>query len=143
MLIIKIALGAFVLLEIGNVIILYFFPEMNIANGMGAFKAWEKSKENPQVHDLIRYLTYWVAGTKLIFLLLLLVLIFTAGDQILVLATITLALAISSFFFRMFPLIRKMDQEGQVEPSGYSRTLAMMIGGMILIFILAALIVIL
>ena len=142
MLFLKIALVAFVLLEIGNVVILYFFPDMTIANGMGAFKAWEKSKDDPQVHDLIRYLTNWVAGTKLIFLLLLLVLIFTAGERLLVLAAITLAVAISSFFFRMFPLIRKMDKEGQVDPPGYSKTLAMMIGGMIIIFILAALIAI-
>ncbi len=140
MLWIKIVLGIFILMEVSNVVILYFFPEMKIANGMGAFKAWEKSKDDPQVHALVQYLTNWVAGTKVIFLLLLLVVIFFAGDQVLVLTAGAMVLGISVFYWRLFPEIRKMDRDGQIDPAGYSSTLGWMIGAMILVFSLAAVI---
>jgi len=69
---------AFLLMEASNVLTLYFFPGSKIANGVGVFKAWEKSKQDPEVHDLVRYLVNWVAGTKLIFILLLIVILATA-----------------------------------------------------------------
>ena len=137
---IKIAIGVFIGLESMNVIFLYFFPDQKLANGMGVFKAWEVSKSDPQIHALVRYLTNWVAGSKLIFLLLLLVILFTAGDQSLILTSIALALAISSFYWRLYPEIKAMDDQGQIDPSGYSRTLAVMIGIMILIFSAVALV---
>jgi len=49
-----------------------------------------------------------------------------------------LVLSIASFFWRLFPLARKMDREGQVDPKNYSITLGWMIGAFILA-ILAAL----
>ncbi len=128
---VKFVITIFIILETGNVIILYFFPDQRLANGMGYFKAWEKSKEDPAVHDLVSYLVNWVAGTKLIFLGLLLVILFMADQPILIIAAGVMALAISSFYWRLFPLIRKMDQEGQIDPQGYSKTL----GWMILVFI--------
>ena len=48
-------------MEIANVLSLYFKPESKMFNGIGVFKAWEKSKEDPEVHDLVRYLVFWVA----------------------------------------------------------------------------------
>ena len=47
MILLKIAIGVFVVLEIGNVLILYTMPESKLANAMGYFKAWEKSKGDP------------------------------------------------------------------------------------------------
>jgi hypothetical protein len=117
---------------------MYFFPDSKLANGIGIFGAWEKSKGDPQVHAFVKYLVDWVAGTKLIFLLLLVVLLFTAGDRPLILTAIVMALSISVFFWRLYPAIRAMDQEGTIDPPGYSRTLALMIGGMILIFMITA-----
>ena len=61
----------FLLLEIANVAALYFRPGTAKFNAVGVFRAWEASKEHPEIHDLVRYLVYWVAGTKLIFILLL------------------------------------------------------------------------
>ena len=58
-----------IVLEATNVVALYFFPGSKYANSVGVFKAWEKSKQEPEIHDFVKYLVNWVAGTKLIFLL--------------------------------------------------------------------------
>jgi len=132
---IKIALVGFIILESGNIFVLYFFPDSKLANGMGVFIAWERSKDDPGIHDLARYLVNWVAGTKLIFIGLLIVLLFTADQTALLLTAGVMALTISSFYWRLFPLIRKMDSQSQIEPPGYSKSLGWMIGAMILCFL--------
>jgi H+/Cl- antiporter ClcA len=106
---------------------------------MGVFKAWEKSKQDIEIHDLIKYLVNWVAGTKLIFILLLIVILLTADHQTLLYIGGVLVGSISSFFWRLFPLIRKMDQKDQIEPQKYSAVL----GGLILVFILIFIIAVL
>ena len=134
---ISIVIIGFVILESTNVIALYFFPESKYANSVGVFKAYEQSKQDPAVHDFVRYLVNWVAGTKLIFLLLLLVILFTADTEGLFFTGLAMAVAVSSFFWRLFPLVRRMDREGQIEPAGYSKLLGVMIAAMALIFVLA------
>ena len=129
----------FVILETTNVVALYFFPDSKMANSMGVFKAWEKSKADPEVHDMVRYLVNWVAGTKLIFILLLTVLLARADAESLTLAGIALVLSISTFFWRLFPLIKKMDRNDQISPKNYSNILGWMILGMIVIFLAALL----
>lgn len=139
---IKYVIVGFLLLEVTNVLTLYFFPGSKLANGMGVFKAWEKSKQDSEVHDLIKYLVNWVAGTKLIFILLLIVILLTAEDQTLLYAGAAMAGSISSFFWRLFPLIRRMDKKGQIDPQNYSAVLGGMILVFVLIFIIAVLITI-
>jgi hypothetical protein len=134
---ISIVIIGFVILESTNVIALYFFPESKYANSVGVFKAYEQSKQDPMVHDFVRYLVNWVAGTKLIFLLLLLVILFTADTEGLFITGLAMAVAVSSFFWRLFPLVRRMDREGQIEPAGYSKLLGVMIAAMVLIFVVA------
>ena len=114
---------------------LYLFPGSKQANSVGVFKAWEKSKKDPEIHDFVRYLVYWVAGTKLIFILLLIVILLTADEQTLILTGAALVLTIASFFWRLFPLIRKMDQAGQIDPKNYSKVLGWMILAFILVFL--------
>lgn len=121
----------------------YFFPDSKLANGMGVYKAWEKSKVDPELHTLTSYLVNWVAGTKLIIIGLLVVLLFTADHPALLLTAGVMALTISSFYWRLFPLIRKMDQEGRVEPAGYSKTLGWMILAFIGMFLAAILLTLL
>lgn len=136
----KIIIAGFLVLETANVAALYFFPDSKYANGMGIFKAWEKSKRDPELHNLVKYLVNWVAGTKLIFILVIGVLLFTAGDRTLILASVALVLAISSFFWRLYPQIREMDAQDLIEPKNYSRTLLWMIlllVGLLIISILA------
>jgi len=91
----------FLLLESANVLALYFAPDSKLANSVGVFKAWEKSKQDPEQHNLVRYLVNWVAGTKLIFILLLVVILISADDQSLVLTGTALVISILSFFWRL------------------------------------------
>lgn len=117
----------FIVLETTNVITLYFFPGSRRANGIGVFDAWEKSKADPEIHRFVRYLVYWVAGSKLIFLALLMVIVFTGGEATKIWAVIALIISILSFFWRLFPSIREMDKNGQISPGGYSTSLCIMI----------------
>jgi hypothetical protein len=130
----------FLLLEASNVFTLYFFPGSIYANGIGIFKAWEKSKQDPDVHDLVRYLVNWVAGTKLIFILLLIIILLTASEKTLLFTSGAMVLSIASFFWRLFPLIRKMDRDDQIKPKNYSVVLGWMILAFILIFLIVHLI---
>jgi len=125
----------FLMLEAANIITLYFFPDSKYANSVGIFKAWDKSKRDPEIHNFVRYLIYWVAGSKLIFVFLLIVLLATADQKQLVLMGAALALSIASFFWRLYPLIRKMDDEDQIQPPHYSKTLGWMIFTFIIIFL--------
>ena len=134
---IKIISIGFLTLESTNVIALYFFPETKYANSIGVFKAWEKSKGDPEIHNFVKYLVNWVAGTKLIFILLLIVILFTADDQSMVFTGAAMVVSIASFFWRLFPLIRKMDLDGQIDPKNYSAVLRWMIGIFILMFLVA------
>ena len=130
----------FLILEAANVITLYFYPESKFANGVGIFKALEKSKADPEVYNFIKYLVNWVAGTKLIFILLMIVILYSGDHQTLILSSIALVISIASFFWRLFPLIRKMDQEGQVDPKNYSTALGWMIAAFIVVFLSAFLV---
>lgn len=134
---ITIAIIAFIVLEATNVVALYFFPGSKYANSVGVFKAWERSKQDPELHDFVKYLVNWVAGTKLIFILLLIVILYTADEQTLILTGAALAISIASFFWRLFPLIRKMDREGQIDPKNYSAVLGWMILVFVLVFLAA------
>ena len=129
----KIVILVFMLLETSNVLALYFYPGSKYANAVGVFSAWEKSKQYPEIHDFLRYLVNWVAGAKLIFILLLAVILFFSDLESQRMSLLALAIATASFFWRLFPLIRTMDKNGQVEPRNYS----IVLGVMIFIFIVA------
>lgn len=137
MTLIKIVILIFILLELSNVLALYFAPESKYPNAVGVFTAWEKSKQYPEIHDFIKYLVYWVAGTKLIFLLLLAVIIMYADIDIQRMSLMALTVATVSFYWRLFPLIKKMDRNGQIEPEKYSIVLGIMIFVFIAVFIIA------
>jgi hypothetical protein len=133
----SIAIGLFILLESLNVLTLYFCPGSQFGNGIGVFDAWERSKADPEMHQFIRYLVYWVAGTKLIFIALLLVILITTGESVQLLTVVALIASILSFFWRLYPMIKALDRAGHITPPGYSRTLAMMIAGIVGLFALA------
>ncbi|MCK4726715.1 MAG: hypothetical protein KAT29_12965 [Anaerolineales bacterium] len=130
--ILTIVIMGFIVLEASNVVALYFFPDSKMANSVGVFKAWEKSKQDPEMHNFVKYLVNWVAGTKLIFILLLVVILLAADEQTLLLTGVVLVLSIAVFFWRLFPLVRKMDREDQIVPKNYSSVLGWMILAMIL-----------
>lgn len=134
---ISIVIIGFIVLEATNVFALYFFPGSKYANSVGVFKAWEKSKEDPEIHDFVKYLVNWVAGTKIIFLLLLLVIVLTADEQGLFYTGLALVISIATFFWRLFPLIRKMDRDDQIDPKNYATVLGVMISAFVLVFLIA------
>jgi hypothetical protein len=121
----------FLVLETSNVFMLYFIPETKKGNGIGVFDAYEKSKEDPEVHALIRYLINWVAGTKIIFIALLIVIIVTGSKQTIFLSTLALIISILTFYWRLYPMIKLMDKSNQISPKGYSKTLGLMILGFV------------
>ncbi|GAP16639.1 hypothetical protein [Levilinea saccharolytica] len=96
-------------------------------------------REDPKVHDLVN----WVAGTKLIFILLLIVILATAPQTTLLWTGAAMLVSIASFFWRLFPLIRKMDRGGQIDPANYSAVLGWMIAGMMAVFLAALVIAVL
>ncbi|KPL74840.1 hypothetical protein ADN00_13460 [Ornatilinea apprima] len=136
----KIVIISFIILETSNVLALYFAPGSKRANAVGVFSAWEESKQYPEIHDFIQYLVNWVAGAKLIFLLLLGVIALFGDLNLQRLSLLALAAATLSFYGRLFPLIRKMDRNGQVDPKNYSTVLGVMIFILIVVFLLAALV---
>lgn len=129
----------FLALETSNVFMLYFIPETKKGNAMGAFNAYEKSKADPEVHALVKYLINWVAGTKIIFIALLIVILLTGNDETIFLSTVALIISILTFFWRLYPMIKLMDKSNQISPKGYSKTLGLMIWGFVF-FLSAALI---
>lgn len=138
--ILTIVMAIFIFLELSNVIILYFKPDSRRGNGIAAFNAWEKSKEDEEVHSLIRYLVNWVAGTKLIFIGLLIIIIYTGSWTTQLLAVVVLIISIPTYFWRLHPIIKQMDSKNQISPKGYSKTLGAMIGIFVFVFIVALLI---
>ena len=135
--ILTVVIIGFLILEIANVATLYFFPGSKLANGVGVFKAWEESKQYPDIHNLVRYLVNWVAGVKLIFIFLLIVVLYFGDKDTLVFTAVALFASVMSFYWRLYPLIRKMDRESQIEPKNYSVGLAIMILGFIIVFFAA------
>ena len=138
MTIIEIAIAAFLLLELSNIVALYFVPGSKKANAVGVFSAWEKSKQYPEIHDFVKYLVYWIAGAKLVFIFLLAAIIFWGDPQLQRISLVALAVATATFYWRLFPLIRKMDQQGEIAPQKYSKILGVLIFGMIVLFLGAA-----
>lgn len=132
-----IAITVFIFLETTNVLAMYFWPETLYANSVGVFKAFEDSKKYPDIHQFIRYLVYWVAGCKLIVLILLVVILTTADTNTHILTGCALVLSIGSYFWRLAPIVCKLDKLGQMVPKGYSKALNCMIGGFMIMFTIA------
>ena len=136
----EIIIVVFIILELSNIIMLYFAPGSKYANAVGVFTAWEKSKAHPELHEFVRYLVYWVAGSKLIFILLLIGIILVGHRENQQVSLIALAIATLSFYWRLFPLMRKMDKRGEITPKNYSVILGIMILIFIIVFMIGAIV---
>jgi hypothetical protein len=133
-----IVMAAFMLLEFSNVLALYFRKDTKMANSVGVFTAWEKSKSDLEMNNFVKYLVNWVAGTKLIFLSLLTVILLFGTPMMHFWALWALMLSISVFYWRLYPIVKKMDKESQLTPKGYSRMLGVMISVFIIVFLVVA-----
>ncbi|MFI3165142.1 MAG: hypothetical protein R3Y45_02580 [Bacillota bacterium] len=135
--ILDISILAFVIMETANVIILYFKPEFRYGNGVAIFNEWEKSKEDETVHLFAKYMANWVAGVKLIFIVLLLVIMLTCENTTKAWAVGVMILSIASYFWKLHPIIKKLDEKNMITPKGYSKTLGKMIAGFMIMFSVA------
>lgn len=135
--IISIAIIIFIILESMNISILYFKPDSKMGNGVGVFKGFEESKKYPELHQFIKYLIYWVAGTKLIFIMLLLVILFTGSLTTKIWTMVALILSVLTYYWRLHPIIKNLDNLGEIQPKGYSKGLWLMIAGFISVFVVA------
>ncbi len=133
------ALIIFVILETLNVLLLYKMPASTRGNAVGVFKAFVKTRADSDVAAFVDYLISWVAGTKLIFIVLIIGVLLAGSPEIKVYSGIALVFSIMTFYSRLYPALKRMDKEGQLDPRGYSRTLALMIGGFIVVFAVAVL----
>ena len=132
--VLSVAIIIFIILESLNVLTLYFNPGSQIGNGIGVFNAWEKSKADPEMHQFVRYLVFWVAWSKMIFIFLLYVILLTTGESTKLLTVAALIASISSFFWRLFPIIKSLDKAGHITTPGYSKILGIMIASFMGLF---------
>ncbi len=127
----------FIIMESANVLILYFAQDFKHGNGVAVFKDWHKSKEDDNMHLFAKYMTFWVAGTKLIFIVLLLVILLTGSETTKIYGVGVMILSIATYFWKLHPIMRKLDEKDRITPKGYSKTLFSMILGFILMFTIA------
>lgn len=132
--ILDIAIIIFVIMETANICILYFAPDSRLGNGVAIFDYWAESKEDENAHLFASYMTNWVAGTKLIFIFLLLVILFTGSELTKIWGVVAMILSIASYFWKLHRIIRKLDGNGKITPKGYSKALDGMIAGFMVMF---------
>ena len=134
MVLVDMALIIFMVLEGLNVLILYLNPEFKYGNGIAVFNAWESSKEDENIHLFARYMTNWVAGTKLIFIFLLFVILMMGSTTLKLWAMGAMCCAILTYFWKLHPIIKQLDEMGEIKPAGYSKTQEQMIAGFLVMF---------
>ncbi len=135
MTILDIAIIIFILMESGNVFILYFAPDSKLGNGVAIFNQYHKSKDSENQSLFIQYMVNWVAGVKLIFIVLLLVILFFGNEITKLLSVFVMILSIATYYWRLHPIIKKLDSHKELSPIGYSKTLFKMISGILAMFI--------
>ena len=131
--ILSIAILFFIIMESANVLILYFWPDSRPGNGVGVFNAFHDSADEEQ-KLFTSYLVNWVAGVKLIFIFLLAVILVIGSEQVRMWAVVAMILSIATYFWRLHPIIKKLDAMGCITPKGYSKALGWMISEFLIMF---------
>lgn len=135
--ILDLAIIIFVVMETANVCILYFAPTSRLGNGVAVFNGFKASKEDENAHLFVSYMVNWVAGVKLIFIVLLIVILLVGNEMTKIGAVLAMILSIATYYFRLHPIITKLDTHGEITPKGYSKVLFGMITGFMLMFTFA------
>ena len=138
--ILSISILLFIIMEISNIIILYFKPDFKYGNGVGVFKFYEESKSCETSHLFVKYMTNWVAGTKLIFIMLLLIILIKGTQELKFYTNIIMIISIATYYFMLAPIITKLDKLDKIKPKGYSKTLTRTITLFILMFLVTLII---
>lgn len=132
----SVAILVFIVMESANVAILYFWPGSQLGNGVGVFNAFHNPPDEEQ-KLFASYLVNWVAGVKLIFIFLLAVILAIGTAEVRVWAVVAMILSIATYFWRLHPIIQKLDAMSCITPKGYSKALGWMIAGFMGMFSLA------
>lgn len=127
-------------MELGNVLILYFMPDLKLGNGVAVFDSQNEVKEDKVLNLFSHYMAYWVAGVKLIFIFLLIVVLLTGTEITRVWAVVAMILSIATYFWRLHPIIKELDKMGKITSKGYSKTLGLMITEFLIMFSLSLII---
>lgn len=135
--ILNIAIAIFIVMELANVLIMYFKPDFKYGNSMTVFNEWHKSKADSNSSLFARYMVNWVANCKLIFIAILAVVLFVGDLRMKLYSVVAAVLSIGLYFITLHPIIRKLDANGEITPKGYSRTLGFMIAGFMVMFAVA------
>ncbi len=136
MYLLNISIILFIILELFNVIILYFYPDSKRGNGVAIFKQYHKNKNDKNNYLFTKYLINWIAGTKIIFIALLIVILLNGTEQLKLHSLVALIISISTYYIKLYPIIKKLDINNEINPKGYSKNLTLMITGFIIIFII-------
>lgn len=134
--ILEIGITVFVFIEFLNIVMLYFIPESKKGNGVGVFNDYHQLIANNDVNDFVGYLINWVAGAKLIFIMIGIVVVIFGNYNTQLFTVFALIVSILSFYWRLFPTILKLDKAGKISPKGYSKILNVMILSFIIGFVL-------
>ncbi len=133
--ILDIVLLIFIALETANVLIIYLNPDFKYGNGLSVFRQWEELRKEESSGLFVKYMANWVAGCKVIFIALVLIIVFTADEFTKICTVAALVPTISLYYIKLHPIIKRIDDMGQLRPQGYSKTLVFTISGFVLMFV--------
>jgi len=135
--ILSIAIVVFIALELANVVVMYRKPDFKYGNSMAVFKEWSRSRGDEGTSLFLRYLVNWVANCKVIFIILLAVIAAFGDERVKAYGVGATIVSIGMYFVSLHPVIKRLDELGEIVPKGYSRTLAVTIGGFMAMFAVA------
>lgn len=138
--ILSISIIFFCIMEFSNVLILYFKPSSKLGNGVAVFNTFKSVEKDEELNLFTHYMVYWVAGVKLIFIFLLVVILLTGTELTKMYAVIAMIISIATYFFKLHPIIKKLDNMNKITPKGYSKTLGLMISTFLIVFSIALII---
>ena len=125
--ILQIGISVFVFIEFLNIMMLYFMPGSKMGNGVGVFNDYHTLNENEDSKEFVGYLINWVAGAKLIFIMIGIVVVIFGNYNTQLYTVVALIISILSFYWRLFPTIKRLDHQEKINPKGYYKTLNYMI----------------
>lgn len=122
--ILQVVISVFLFLEVLNIIVLYRKPGTKMGNGVGIFKDYEEINKNQEHYQLVKYLTNWVANAKFIFVALGITIVIFGNEIVQLHAALALIFSTLMFYFTLYPILKRLDDQGMLDPKGYSQTLA-------------------
>jgi hypothetical protein len=116
---------------------MYVKPDFKYGNSMASFEGWERAKQDEKNYLYSKYLVNWVANCKLIFIVLLLNIVIFGNETSKIVGVVVTIVSIGIYYITLHPIIAKLDEMGEIQPKGYSKTLGLMIAGFMIMFSIA------